>query len=59
MWQPISTAPCDIDLQLAVVEDGQTNAIVFPCRRAGDGWIDAETMEHIDLQPTHWRAWEA
>ena len=33
-WQPISTAPFDRDLELAVFDTaGQVHALMFPCRR--------------------------
>jgi hypothetical protein len=57
MWQSISTAPFHRDLELAVVNEDGTVALVFPCRRVGDGWIDVETEESIDVEPTHWREW--
>jgi hypothetical protein len=38
-WQPISTAPFDRDLELAVIEGGEPHALIFPCRRILGGWI--------------------
>jgi len=59
MWQPISTAPFDRDLELAVIDSEGPHALVFPCRRAGlDVWIDATTNRRLDVRPTHWRGWE-
>jgi len=58
MWQPIATVPYDCDIQLAVIERGDVHALVFPCRRIRDGWIDARTKQRVMLRPTHWRAWE-
>ena len=58
-WQPISTAPFDRDLELAVFDTvGQTHALVFPCRRILGGWINAQTKQRIDVRPTHWREWQ-
>jgi len=58
MWQPISTAPFDRDLELAVIDEGgEAHALVFPCRRAPGGWIDAKTLEPVKVRPTHWREW--
>ena len=38
MWQSIPSAPFDRDLELAVIDDDGTHALVFPCRRIrGDG----------------------
>jgi hypothetical protein len=54
-WQPISTAPFDRNLELAVFDTrGRPHALVFPCRRILGGWIDAETKEKLSaLRPTH------
>jgi len=57
MWQPISTAPYDRVLELAVGRGGE-NVLVFACRRTGtDTWIDVLTGTRIQLRPTHWREW--
>jgi hypothetical protein len=55
-WQPVSGAPVDRWLELAVI-DQTTHRLVFPCCRAADGWIDARTRHRIDVAPTHWREW--
>jgi hypothetical protein len=57
MWHPISTAPFDHDLELAVIDDGGTRAICFACRRILGGWIKSETRCRLELRPTHWRDW--
>lgn len=57
MWYEIRTAPFDRDLELAVMDDNGTHALVFPCRRVLRGWINAETKQRIDVYPTHWREW--
>ena len=56
-WQPISTAPFDGDLELAVRDDGDLHVLDFPCRRVLGGWIKAATKERICVNPTHWRLW--
>ncbi len=43
MWQPVANAPCDRDLELAVVDRDGPHALVFPCRRVLHGWVKAET----------------
>jgi len=58
-WQPISTAPFDRDLELAVITYDGTHALVFPCRRILGSWVNAETKQRIDVHPTHWREWQA
>jgi len=46
MWKPISSD-----------KDGP-HALVFPCRRIPDGWINAKTKVRLDVRPTHWREWQ-
>jgi hypothetical protein len=57
-WQPILTAPFDRHLELAVIDWEGPHALVFACRRILSGWINAETGERVDVQPTHWREWD-
>jgi hypothetical protein len=57
MWHPISTAPFGTDLELAVIE-GEVHALVFPCQRVAEGWINAETQGLVGVSPTHWREWK-
>jgi len=56
-WLPISSAPFDRDLVLAYKDGAAFYALVFPCRRAQFGWIDATTGNQIDVHPSHWRPW--
>ena len=58
-WQPISLAPFDRNLELAVINSQGTHALVFPCRRILGGWLKSETNERVDVRPTHWREWVA
>lgn len=60
MWRQIgliSEVPADRDLRLAVLKDGEVHALVFPCRRRNDYWVDAKTGRMVDVQPTHWQEW--
>ena len=57
MWQSVITAPFDRDLELAVVDEDGPHALVFPCRRIVNGWMNAKTRELLDVHPTHWRPW--
>ena len=57
MWQPITTAPFDRELELAVIERDDIHALIFPCRRAPQGWINAATGQRVTVNPSHWRAW--
>jgi hypothetical protein len=56
-WRPVTSAPFDRDLELAVLDWEGTHMLVFPCRRIVSGWLDTETKEQIDVEPTHWRPW--
>jgi hypothetical protein len=57
MWKPISTAPLDRELELAVIDASGPHVLVFPCRRILGGWINADTRDRIEVRPTHWREW--
>jgi hypothetical protein len=54
---PISTAPFDNDLELAVMEAGEMVALIVPSRRAIGGWVEARTGNAIAVTPSHWRGW--
>lgn len=57
MWNPISSAPSELDLELAVIDNDGPHALVFPCRRIAGGWVNAQSKERLDVRPTHWRGW--
>ncbi len=57
-WQPITTAPFDRDLKLAVINYDGPHALVFPCRRILGGWLNAATKKPLIVYPTHWREWQ-
>jgi hypothetical protein len=57
MWQPISKAPFEQDLELAVIDSDGAHALVFACRRIPGGWMNAESKKWIEVRPTHWREW--
>jgi hypothetical protein len=57
IWEDISNAPIDCDLELAFIDTGGAHALIFPCRRIADGWVKAKTKERIDVRPSHWRKW--
>ena len=59
MWALIHTAPFGRDLELAVMEKDEPQALLFPCRRVVGGWVKAETMKRLDVSPTHWRDWQS
>ena len=58
-WMPISGAPFDRDLELAVINRDGEHALAFPCRRLLHGWAKKESGERISIRPTHWREWQA
>ena len=57
-WQPIVTAPYNVDLELAVIDHLGAHRLVFPCHRIPTGWLKSETDEWVEVHPTHWRKWE-
>ena len=57
VWEKISAAPYDRDLELAVIEGDRVYALVFACRRTASGWIKTPSMERVTISPTHWRIW--
>jgi hypothetical protein len=58
MWESVSSAPFDRDIELAVIDSDGAHALVFPCRRILNGWMKVETKERLDVRPTHWREWQ-
>jgi len=56
-WQPITTAPYGVDLEVAVVDGDVIYALVFPCRRNVHGWVNAKSGATVQIHPTHWRKW--
>ena len=61
MWHHVNSAadiPTDRDLRLAVIEgNGSVHALVFPCRRVDDAWVDARLGRRVEVYPTHWEEW--
>ena len=57
MWETIASAPFEAELELAVIDEDGEHALVFPCRRIPDGWVNAESGARIGVRPTHWRTW--
>jgi hypothetical protein len=51
MWSPVSNAPFDRDLKLAVIDYDGPHALVFPCRRVLGGWVDTKTNRRVDVRP--------
>jgi hypothetical protein len=56
-WLSIDTTPFNRDLELAVLDDDGSHAVVFPCRRILGGWVKAATGGPVNVHPTHWREW--
>lgn len=61
MWHMVTAldnVPLGRDLRLAVIDaKGEVHALVFPCRRNGDQWVDAATDRVVQVYPTHWQEW--
>lgn len=58
VWEKISIAPYNRDLELAVIEGDHVHPLVFACRRIADGWVKGSTRERVAVNPTHWRIWQ-
>jgi hypothetical protein len=58
-WHPISTAPCNRDLELRISEQGKILTFEFPCLQTNAGdWINVDLGTRIELQPVEWRVWQ-
>ncbi len=58
-WHPISTAPCNRELELRIAEDGATRTLEFPCLQTNAGdWIDVDLGTRIVIDPVEWRIWQ-
>jgi hypothetical protein len=61
MWHYVKSAadvPTDRDVRLAVIDaKGSVHALVFPCHRIGDSWVDANSHRSVEVYPTHWQEW--
>jgi hypothetical protein len=58
MWEPVSTAPFDRDVEGAFIYSDRTHTLAFPCRRVLGGWINGNTRQPIMVHPTHWQEWK-
>jgi hypothetical protein len=54
-WRPVYAAPCDRDLEVAVIDKSGVHVFTSPCRRILGYWCDARTMLPVEVEPTHWR----
>jgi hypothetical protein len=58
-WHPISTAPCNQDVELRIAEAGEILTLEFPCLQTNAGeWIDVDLGTRIEIQPVEWRIWQ-
>lgn len=58
-WHPISTAPCNRELELRISEDEKILTLEFPCLRTNaDEWLNVDLGTHIKIQPVEWRIWQ-
>ncbi|HXH86828.1 MAG TPA: hypothetical protein VNI35_08360, partial [Nitrospira sp.] len=58
-WHPISTAPCNQELELRIVENAAIVTLEFPCLQTNEGaWINVDLGSKIELQPVEWRVWQ-
>lgn len=55
-WEPISTAPLDRDVEIAVTDSTGIHAVACLCRLTDHGWIAANSKRRLYwVRPTHWR----
>jgi hypothetical protein len=58
-WRPISTAPCNRDVELRVSKGTAISTLEFPCRQTNAGdWINGDLRTPITVQPVEWRVWQ-
>ena len=60
MWRfltSVAAVPTGVPVHLAVIDKDGVHALIFPCFRVEDSWVDAETNTEVDVEPTHWREW--
>jgi len=55
LWQPISTAPLGVALEVQVANGFGPYALKFPCRLTESGWVNAETDTALKIEPIAWR----
>jgi hypothetical protein len=58
-WHPISTAPCNQELELRISGDGNIVTLNFPCLQTNSGaWINVDLGSQIEFQAVEWRVWQ-
>jgi hypothetical protein len=58
-WRQISTAPYNQELELRIIENGDTVTLEFPCLRTNEeAWINVDLGSEIKVQPAEWRIWQ-
>jgi hypothetical protein len=54
-WEPIATAPRNVDVEVRVADEHGPYRLTFPCRLTGAGWINAELGVPLSVAPVAWR----
>jgi hypothetical protein len=58
-WHPISTTPCNQELELHIAEGREILTLEFPCLQTNEGvWINVDLGAEIMIQPVEWRVWQ-
>src|SRR3974377_1275689 len=58
-WHLISTAPCNHELELRIVESGKVVTLEFPCLQTNvETWINVDLGSAIRIKPVQWRVWQ-
>ena len=51
IWNPVATAPTNVELELCIYDSGEYHALAFPCRRNGVGWSDVRLNKMVASGP--------
>jgi hypothetical protein len=55
-WQPIESAPLDVDVRLTVSDGrGDPYRLPYPCRRTAAGWVSSKTGSPLAVTPLKWQ----
>jgi hypothetical protein len=58
-WHPISTAPCNQELEVRIPQANKLLPLEFPCLQTNSGqWINVDLGSGLNIQPVEWRVWQ-
>ena len=56
-WNPIATAPADVELELCVHDGEEYHASGVPLPAQRCGLVHVRLNKMVPIRPTHWRLW--